>query len=299
MKQTFIKLLPVPVLMMLFTSCASVREAKQELRQEIVTVMQESRSVLKKLDRIDCIRSVKFENKQLDEQSNQLIQHYTDSIRDHILEHMRQDSQVVMRRIKHRSIDSLSVRANTLKEQLKTDTENIGLIDSLLATNTYNQFNTASVFGPGEFKIDGSADSSKVIPFQRVVDDLLDFAAKFPNKKLNGTFLVLGYADGQQVSSGSGLDSTLRISLGTTDSVGSPLLNKELSRLRAVSVSQLISGVFGLKTNEGQSYPKLQVDYIPQGRGEEFPNPKIRNYQTDDERRRVVLVYWSILPDFN
>ena len=62
--------------------------------------MQESRSVLKKLDRIDCIRSLKFESKQPDEQSNQLIQPYTDSIRDHILEHMRQDSQVVMRRIK-------------------------------------------------------------------------------------------------------------------------------------------------------------------------------------------------------
>lgn len=35
---------------------------------------------------------------------------------------------------------------------------------------------------------------------------------------------------------------------------------------------------------------------LPQGRGEEFPNPSVRDYKTDDERRRVVNVYWSLLP---
>jgi hypothetical protein len=299
MRKVLNQLLAAIIVLLFFSSCASVKEAKRELKQEIVTVMQESRTVLKKLDRIDCIRTVKYENKQLDEQSNQFIQNYSDSLRNEILEHLHQDSQIVMRRIKHRSIDSLSIRAGRLKEQLKADTENIGLFDSLLATNTYNQFNTASVFGPGQFLIDSAMQTGILLPFQHVVEDLLDFAAKFPNKRLNGTFLVLGYADAQQITPGSGLDSTLRLSLGTADSVGSPVLNKELSRLRAVSVSNLILGQYEIKTNAGQQFPKLKVDYIPQGRGEEFPNPKVKNYLADDERRRVVLVYWSVLPDFD
>lgn len=299
MRKVLDQLLAAIVVLLIFSSCASVREAKSELRQEILTVMQESRTVLKKLDRIDCIRTVKYENKQLDEQSNQFILSYSDSLRNDILEHLHQDSQIVLRRIKHRSIDSLSTRAARLKEQLKADADNIGLIDSLLATNTYNQFNTASVFGPGQFLIDSTAHTGVLVPFQRVVEDLLDFASKFPNRRLNGTFLVLGYADAQQITPGSGLDSTLRLSLGVTDSVSSPVLNKELSRLRAVSVSNLIAGQYEIKTSSGQLLPKLKVDYIPQGRGEEYPNQKIKNYQSDDERRRVVLVYWSVLPDFD
>jgi hypothetical protein len=281
------------------SSCASARIEKQEVRLALHDVIKENIFVLRKLDRIDCIRSFKYENKQLDDRSNQFILNYTDSLRSLVLEHIRTDSQVVMRRIKHRSVDSLTIRIAFLKKRLKEDLDNINLFDSLLATNTYNQFDIASFFNSGEFQMDVTAEPFKVMPFLRVVEDLLHFASKFPGKKLNGSILVLGYADAQQITPGSTLDSILRQSLGSTDSVPSPVLNKELSRLRAVTVAQVLSGVYGQKTEGGKIFPGLSVEYIPQGRGEEYPNPKIRNYQVDDERRRVVLVYWSILPDFD
>ena len=46
-----------------------------------------------------------------------------------------------------------------------------------------------------------------------------------------------------------------------------------------------------------QSLPSLHFNYYNYGRGEAYPNQNITNYQKDDERRRIVMFYWSVLPD--
>jgi hypothetical protein len=35
---------------------------------------------------------------------------------------------------------------------------------------------------------------------------------------------------------------------------------------------------------------------VVEGRGEALPNPAIRNYAVEDERRRIVLFYWAVVP---
>ena len=42
---------------------------------------------------------------------------------------------------------------------------------------------------------------------------------------------------------------------------------------------------------------KLKFNYYGYGQGETYPSKKITNYQEDDERRRIVLIYWSVIPD--
>ena len=37
--------------------------------------------------------------------------------------------------------------------------------------------------------------------------------------------------------------------------------------------------------------------YTYEGKGEALPNSKISDYKTDDPRRRVVLLYWSVFPE--
>ena len=73
-------------------------------------------------------------------------------------------------------------------------------------------------------------------------------------------------------------------------------LNKELSRLRAGSATIVIRQIITTEKNASDKLSKLSVEMLPQGRGEELPNPSVRDYKTDDERRRVVNVYWSLLP---
>ena len=42
---------------------------------------------------------------------------------------------------------------------------------------------------------------------------------------------------------------------------------------------------------------KLNFKFYGYGQGETYPSKKITNYQEDDERRRIVLIYWSVIPD--
>ncbi len=278
-------------------SCSTankVKLLKTDLKQNIVS----NKATLRTVERIDSARNAKFEEKQLDEESNQFIRHYGDSVKQSLLKHIQEDSIILSKRIRHRNVDSLTNRLQNMTVQAKSNLENLDLIDNLLATNTFTQLNTASVFGPGEFNIDTVNHPEATNPFQKVADDILAFAARFPSKKLNGTFIVLGYADGQQIGQGTALDSILRVSLAIDNATG-PQLNKELSRLRAKSVTDLLKGIVANKTTEQEIYKNLHVGYLPQGRGEDLPNPKIKDYRDDDDRRRVVFVYWSILPDFN
>ena len=298
MKNQFsIASLPVFISILFLFSCATanrIKELKTEMQRNIIS----NKEALRTVEKIDSARNAKYESKQLDEQSNTFIQHYSDSVKQVLVKHIQEDSIILSKRIRHRTVDSLTARVKQMTEEAKTNLDNLSLINNLLSTNTFTQLNTASVFGPGEFIIDAVNNPSATDPFKKVADDMLAFAAKFPNKKLNGTFIVLGYADGQQIAQGSGLDSTLRLSMGVETATG-PQLNKELSRLRAKSVTEVLKGIVAQKTSGIETYKNLTVDYLPQGRGEDFPNSKIKDYKEDDERRRVVFVYWSILPDFN
>ena len=42
---------------------------------------------------------------------------------------------------------------------------------------------------------------------------------------------------------------------------------------------------------------QLTVGYVSYGRGEALPFKNITNYTDDDERRRVVVFYWAVLPE--
>ncbi len=289
--------LPLVISILLLLSCATANKIK-ELKNEMKRNILAGKEALRAVEKIDSVRTVKYENKQLDEQSNTFIERYSDSVKQVLLKHIQEDSIILSKKIRHRSVDTLTQRVKRMTEEVKTNLDNLSLIDNLLSTNTFTLLNTASVFGPGEFIIDTINNPSASDPFKKVADDMLAFAAKFPNKKLNGTFIVLGYADGQQIAQGTALDSTLRLSMGVETATG-PQLNRELSRLRAKSVTEVLQRIAAQKTTGTEIYKNLTIDYLPQGRGEDFPNPKIKDYREDDERRRVVFVYWSILPDFN
>lgn len=278
-------------------SCATANRIK-EMKADLKRNIQLNKEALHEIEKIDSVREAKFDKGLLDEKSNTFITKFSDSVKQVITKHVTEDSVILSRRIKHRSIDTLSLRIKRITEEAKANLSNIQLIDELLATNTFTQLNTASVFGPGEFIIDLQNNPSAADPFKKVAADMLAFATKFPGKKLNGTFMVIGYADAQQISQGTALDSTLRSSMGV-ETATSPQLNRELSRLRAKSVTEVLSGIMTQQTSANEVYKNLHVDYLPQGRGEDYPNPKIKDYREDDERRRVVFVYWSILPDFN
>ena len=73
-------------------------------------------------------------------------------------------------------------------------------------------------------------------------------------------------------------------------------LNRELSRLRAEAMSAALHQLYEQRKSRFLNPALLEAVDIKIGMGEAFPNPRITDYQTDDERRRIVLFYWSVLP---
>ena len=84
---------------------------------------------------------------------------------------------------------------------------------------------------------------------------------------------------------------------GGKTEAGKEDLNKELSELRAMELIKQLTSMFKQKVSEIKNIDQLSVEYIGQGRGEEYPIPTIKDYKDDDDRRRIVLCYWAVLPN--
>jgi hypothetical protein len=74
-------------------------------------------------------------------------------------------------------------------------------------------------------------------------------------------------------------------------------LNSALSALRAEQISKLLNQMLKTRYPDFKSIDKIVFETVEAGQGEKFPDPAITNYMANDERRRVVIIFWSILPN--
>jgi hypothetical protein len=74
-------------------------------------------------------------------------------------------------------------------------------------------------------------------------------------------------------------------------------LNQKISELRAKELIKQMTSLYLKKASGFKDADKLKIEYIGQGKGEALPVSSIKDYGIDDERRRIVLCYWVVLPD--
>lgn len=158
----------------------------------------------------------------------------------------------------------------------------------------YTLFDLAAFFGPGLYSIPPEQRETAGLSFMPLIDSLLNFSSKYQDIASTGSLVILGFADGQNINPDGSLYLTLSNMLNKTDAVKEEL-NKKLSELRALELISQMTRLFIQKTSSSPA--KLKVEYIGQGKGEEYPIPSIKDYRENDERRRIVLCYWSVLPD--
>jgi len=70
-----------------------------------------------------------------------------------------------------------------------------------------------------------------------------------------------------------------------------------LSELRAENLRVFLNRIVAERSTEFLNYQTLTFENIKRGMGETLPDPTIKDYREDDERRRIVLCYWSVLPE--
>ncbi|MEN9548416.1 MAG: hypothetical protein RIR12_1007 [Bacteroidota bacterium] len=220
-------------------------------------------------------------------------------------------------------MDSVGNEIKTLREQLNNPTavkknfsiirSKIILVDSIVNKNAAsreykfsmiseglkyakpNLFNLAAFFGPGGYKIPAEKKSTAENLFAPVIDSLILFSNKYESILRTATLMVEGYADASGISASSTLAKKISQYLGEATAEREQL-NGGLSAMRADEISFLLNQIVKSRYADFSSINKIVFENIFQGKGEALPNPNIKNYAVNDERRRVVIIYWNVLP---
>ena len=221
-------------------------------------------------------------------------------------------------------LDSAQAKANQLNEILKDKKSTrknyksivLPLLDSLqkqsdlyaqrlalylmikdgLNVADFKQFDLAAFFGPGKYLIPQDKVDIAALSFSPVVDSLMQFSNKYSQYKRTATLIILGFADGTGISQGGELYYTLLDELKKPQAEKEEL-NQKISELRAKELIKQMTSLYLKKASGFNEADKLKIEYIGQGKGESLPVSGIKNYTIDDERRRIVLCYWAVLPD--
>lgn len=165
-----------------------------------------------------------------------------------------------------------------------------------LSVADFKQFDLAAFFGPGKYQIPDDKTDIAALSFSPVVDSLMVFSNKYSQYPRTATLIILGFADGTGITSGSELYYTLLDELRKPQA-DKEELNQKLSELRAKELIKQLTNLYLKKAGGFNEVEKLKIEYIGQGKGETMPIASIKDYTVDDERRRIVLCYWAVLPD--
>lgn len=169
-----------------------------------------------------------------------------------------------------------------------------------------NLFNLAAFFGPGGYII--PADKRQIAKqyFTPIVDSIVVFSNKYETIMRTSTVIVHGYADATSIGAGSSLYGKVAAYLKEEypekykNGIGKPIkeeLNAGLSAMRAEEISRLLNTILMSKYPDFKSINKITFEFTEVGNGEKLPDPRISDYKKNDERRRIVIIFWSVLPD--
>jgi len=169
------------------------------------------------------------------------------------------------------------------------------MIDDGLSIAQQYLFNLAAFFGPGKYQIHEEKKGEAAITFSPILDSISSFYKKYNDVSKFATIRILGFADGMGFNMDSETAKNLLLLLN--DSLATKeQLNGKLSELRARNIANLLDNILSTKIDNYKDIQHLEFLFFETGKGEAYPSKKITDYQVNDERRRVVLLFWSILP---
>lgn len=170
------------------------------------------------------------------------------------------------------------------------------MIMESIAHSAPNLFSLAAFFGPGGYVIPADKYELANTYFSPLVDSLIQFSNKYEKVQRIATIVVNGYADGTSIKPGSALYKSLATYLHKKQPEKEEL-NRTLSYLRAEEISKMLLRIIKQKAPEFKSVVKVTFESVEAGMGETLPDPNKNDYTINDERRRIVIIYWNVMPN--
>ncbi len=203
-------------------------------------------------------------------------------------EDFRKDRPVIKAKIA--VIDSVVNQNAHLREY------SFSMIEEGLLKSKKTQYSLAAFFGPGGYSIPQNKYQLARKYFSPIIDSLIEFSNKYSTVERLSSIIVHGYADATSIPPGSGLHTQLTKYLEKPDATKEEL-NKGLSALRAEEISKFLTKVIRDRATEFSAIRTIIFEFIEFGQGEKLPDPEITDYKINDARRRIVILFWSVLPN--
>ncbi|GAB3414477.1 hypothetical protein GCM10027516_04950 [Niabella aquatica] len=172
------------------------------------------------------------------------------------------------------------------------------LLSEAVKVNAFQKYGMGAFFQPGVYKILPSGFNLVSSAFMPAIDSMAALSNRYTDIKRTAHLVIVGYADGVPVNPSTKLYTELKeyLALPEPDNAA---LNLALSDLRAQELLRNLKIVIRNNANKFASPERLNIGYISYGRGQALPFKNITDYTENDERRRVVVFYWTVLPDID
>jgi hypothetical protein len=270
----------------LFTACVSQKKIDQ------ISVLKKENAALKvQLDGAVTNNKVlleeKLKQKIIDSLSSSQATVYLDSIEKATGRAFDEVEKAALK-------DRLALSKN-LNVTVKRNYENVKILGEILNQNTYIRYKAGAIFIQGQYTINDENWKAAFNTFVPIIDSIIGFATRHPSKKFNASIAILGFSDPTAIASDGPLYDDLLKRVGKATATSAEL-NIVLSQLRAEAVAKVFDDISILKFCKSGLFSNIALTIYPIGRGEELPDPSLQNAPIDDERRRAVIAYWSLLP---
>lgn len=294
-------LIPLSLIILSLASCRAAKKA--QFLAVLNTATEQQKAEQEKIEKIDLKKTAKIEEGNIDDSISYLIdrrlmkyQRRVDSVNREVLNLKAkiEDKKAFRKEFKVIQAQILLLDSFTKNPQLREYV--FYMIDDGLNKTKRTLFELAAFFGPGGYIIPDDKKELAKQYFSPVIDSLMKFSNEYSEIERIATIVLNGYADGTGIGEGSNLYNMLVERMGKTTATKEEL-NEALSELRAENLRTFLNGMIAERANSFVNYNTLTFENIKRGMGEQFPNPKITDYLVDDERRRIVLCYWSVLPN--
>jgi flagellar motor protein MotB len=280
----------------LFFSCVPQKKVTT-VKKELSSVNKQLGQYQDSLQKLDALRRDKQAQNEVDDTASARFQRFIDSTNAEIKILISENNVLIGdTKISKEDWDRLNKALFSSQQTANRINQKVTMLTDLLNRNTVIRLDQDILFESGKYTTTAAVADAIGKFFEPAAKEIDLFVKKYPDFPLSIIITAKGYADGTTIAEGSQLykDLVARLKLRSTPPDAKEL-NKELSRARAEAVITLFKKF--TVNREGAGANVKNIAYIYEGKGDAFPNPKITDYKTDDPRRRVVLLYWSVFPD--
>ncbi len=292
MKRISTTLVVISALSIIFYSCVSQSKV-QGTKKQLSAQDSLLQTYGKEVNKLEEQRKNKERLNQLDDTANIRLQQFIDKTRGEI-DKLHKSNVILIGDVEvdKKDWDHLKKNLSVCLNATKRINGKIMLLTDLINRNTVLKLDQDVLFEPGKYIVDPSLVQMIGKIFEPVAKEIDSFTKKYPDFPLSLAITAKGYADATVISEGTSLYKDLKTNIVFTgQAVTSENLNKALSSLRAKTVIELFQ-------NYTKSRNTGNIIFSYKGKGEDLPDPTITDYRTDDKRRRIVLLYWSVFPDY-